>query len=126
MGRPVNKRYFGLLDDGTNITINCKVGGNAASDQGMIIKQRSVNKFKVDDSKLGSGNEGVCTLVNKAVSALLDNEMSIDAVIAGGTTSGGIRIKKLYNRTCRDFSNNKYKWAVSNDSTASLFVLTPI
>ena len=126
MGRPVNKRYFGLLDDGTNITINCKVGANAASDQGMIIKQRSVNKFKVDDSKLGSGNEGVCTLVNKAVSALLDNEMSIDGVIAGGTTSGGIRIKKLYNRTCRDFNNNRYKWAVQNDSTVSLFVLTAI
>ena len=126
MGRPVNKRYFGALADGTNITINCKVGGNAASDQGMIINQRSVNKFRVDDSKLGSGNEGVCTLVNKAVSALLDNEMSIDAVIAGGTTSGGIRIKKLYNRTCRDFNNNRYTWAVQNDSTVSLFVLTPI
>ena len=125
MGRPVNKRYFGALADGTNITINCKVGGNAASDQGMIINQRSVNKFKVDDSKLGSGNEGVCTLVNKAVSALLDNEMSIDAVIAGGTTSG-VKIKKLYNRTCRDFNNNRYTWTVQNDSTVSLFVLTPI
>ena len=124
MGRPVNKRRLGLLDDGTNITINCKVGANAASAQGMILKQRSVNKFKVDDSKLGTGNEGVCTLVNKAVGALSDNEMSIDGVIAGGTQ--GIKIKKLYNRTCRDFNNNKYKWAVQNDSTVSLFVLTPI
>ena len=124
MGRPVNKRYFGLLDDGTNITINCKVGGNAASAQGMILKQRSVNKFKVDDNKTGTGNEGVCTLVNKAVGSLLANEMSIDGVIAGGTQ--GIKIKKLYNRTCRDFNNNKYKWVVQNDSTVSLFVLTPI
>ena len=124
MGRPINKRFFGTLADGTNITINCKVGGNAASAQGMIINQRSVNKFRVDDSKLGTGNEGVCTLVNKAVGALLDNEMSIDGVIAGG--SQGIKIKKLYNRTCRDFNNNKYKWAVQNDSTVSLFVLTPI
>jgi hypothetical protein len=90
----------------------------------MILKQRSVNKFKVDDNKLGTGNEGVCTLVNKAVGALSANEMSIDGVIAGGAQ--GIKIKKLYNRTCRDFSNNKYKWTVQNDSTVSLFVLTPI
>ena len=124
MGRPVNKRRFGLLDDGTNVTINCKVGSNAASAQGMILTQRSVNKFKVDDAKTGDGNEGVCTLVNKAVGALSANEMSIDGVIAGGAQ--GIKIKKLYNRTCRDFSNNKYKWAVQNDSTVSLFVLTPI
>jgi hypothetical protein len=124
MGRPINKRFFGVLDDGTNITINCKVGGNAASDQGMIIKQRTVNKFRVDDSKLGTGNEGVCKLVNKAVGALLDDEMSIDGVIAGGLQ--GIKIKKLYNRTCRDFNNNRYKWVVQNDSTVSLLVLTPI
>ena len=124
MGRPINKRNFGLLADGTNITINCQVAANAASAQGMILKQRSVNKFKVDDSKLGTGNEGVCTLVNKAVGALSDNEMSIDGVIAGGAQ--GIKIKKLYNRTCRDFSNNKYKWTVQNDSTVSLLVLTAI
>jgi len=124
MGRPVNKRRFGLLDDGTNLTINCKVGANAASAQGMILKQRSVNKFKVDDSKLGTGNEGVCVLVNKAVGALSDNEMSIDGVIAGGAQ--GIKIKKLYNRTCRDFDNNKYTYTVQNDSTVSLLVLTRI
>ena len=124
MGRPINKRFFGVLADGTNITINCKVGGNAASDQGMIIKQRTVNKFRVDDSKLGTGNEGVCKLVNKAVGALLDDEMSIDGVIAGGLQ--GIKIKKLYNRTCRDFNNNRYQWVVQNDSTVSLLVLTPI
>ena len=133
MGRPVNKRRFGLLDDGTNITINCQVAANAESAQGYIIRQRSVNKFLVNDAKdgtkqtaagAGTGNVGVCTLVNKAQGALDANEMSIDGVVAGGAQ--GIKIKKLYNRTCRDFSNNKYKWAVSNDSTASLLVLTAI
>ena len=133
MGRPVNKRRFGLLDDGTNITINCKVGSNAASAQGMILKQRSVNKFLVNDLKTGTkktaagagtGNVSVCTLVNKAQGALSANEMSIDGVVAGGAQ--GIKIKKLYNRTCRDFSNNKYKYTVSDDSTVSLLVLTAI
>ena len=45
MGRPVNKRFFGALDDGTNITINCQVASNSESAVGYIIAQRSVNKF---------------------------------------------------------------------------------
>jgi hypothetical protein len=99
---------------------------------GYIIRQRSVNKFLVNDAKdgtkqtaagAGTGNVGVCTLVDKADGALGANEMSIMGYITGGSQ---VRIKKFYNRTCRDFSNNKYKWAVSNDSTASLLVLTAI
>ena len=134
MGRPINKRFFGALDDGTNITINCQVASNAESAQGYIIRQRSVNKFLVNDTKdgtktsvggSGTGNVGVCTLVDKAQGSLGANEMSIDGYLStgGGTV---IRIKKLYNRTCRDFSNNRYKWAVSNDSTVSTIILTAI
>ena len=132
MGRPINKRNFGLLADGTNITINCQIAANAESALGYIIRQRSVNKFLVNDTingtkqtaaGAGTGNVGVCTLVDKADGALGANEMSIMGYITGGSQ---VRIKKFYNRTCRDFSNNKYKWAVSNDSTASLLVLTAI
>lgn len=133
MGRPVNKRNFGLLDDGTNITINCQVGSNAESETGYILRQRSVNKFLVNDTKdgtkttpagSGTGNVSVCTLVDKAPGSLAANEMSITGLIAGAGTP--IRIKKFYNRTCRDFSNNRYKWSVSNDSTASQLVLVAI
>lgn len=134
MGRPVNKRFFGALDDGTNITINCQVASNAESAQGYIIRQRSVNKFLVNDLKngtkqavggSGTGNVGVCTLVDKAQGSLGANEMSIDGFLStgGGTT---VRIKKLYNRTCRDFNNVRYKWTVSNDSTVSVLLLTAI
>ena len=132
MGRPINKRNFGLLADGTNITINCQIAANAESALGYIIRQRSVNKFLVNDTidgtkqtaaGAGTGNVGVCTLVNKADGALDANEMSIMGYITVGSQ---VRIKKFYNRTCRDFSNNKYKWAVQNDSTASLLVLTAI
>lgn len=132
MGRPVNKRYFGPLDDGTNLTINCQVGTNAESQTGYIIRQRSSNKFLVNDTKdgtkktpsgTGTGNVSVCTLVDKADGDLAANEMSIMGYIAGGSQ---VRIKKFYNRTCRDFNNVKYKWEVQNDSTASLIVLTAI
>tara|TARA_R110000851_G_scaffold78117_1_gene172313 strand:+ start:641 stop:1012 length:372 start_codon:yes stop_codon:yes gene_type:complete len=123
MGRPVNKRFFGTLADGTNITINCQVAGNAESAVGMILSQRSVNKFNVDDSKTGGGNIGICTLVDKADGALGANEMSINAQDDQG---GTIRISKLYNRTCKDFSNNRYTWEIEDDSTTSIMRVTAI
>jgi hypothetical protein len=132
MGRPVNKRNFGLLDDGTNITINCQVASNSESAVGYIIKQKSGNKFLVNDAKdgtktstagSGTGNVGVCTLVDKVDGGLAANEMSIQGQLSTGAQ---VRIKKLYNRTCRDFNNVRYKWVVQNDSTTSLIVLTAI
>jgi hypothetical protein len=133
MGRPVNKRYFGLLADGTNITINCQVDSNSESESGYIISQRSVNKFLVNDTKTGTktsvggsgtGNVSVCTLVDKASGSLGANEMSIQGTIAGGGDQ--VRVSKLYNRTCRDFSNNRYTWSISDDSTESIMVLVAI
>jgi hypothetical protein len=132
MGRPVNKRKFGLLDDGTNITINCQVASNSESTTGYIIKQKSGNKFLVNDTKdgtktstagTGTGNVGICTLVDKADGGLGANEMSIQGELSSGRQ---VRIKKLYNRTCRDFNNVRYKWTVDNDSTASRIILTAI
>ena len=124
MGRPVNKRNFGALADGTNLTINCKVAGNGASAVGMIKRQRSNNKFLVDDAKDDSVNEGVCTLVNKASGSLGSNEMSINGQIAA--TGQSVFIKRLYNRTCRDFENRRYTYAISDDSTVSQLLLTEI
>jgi len=51
--------------------------------------------------------------------------MSINGTISG---SGGnqVRVAKLYNRTCRDFNNNRYTWEVQNDSTETILVLTAI
>jgi hypothetical protein len=134
MGRPVNKRNFGLLDDGTNFTVNVQVASNSESEQGYILRQRSVNKFLVNDLKTGTkttvggsgtGNVGICTLVDKASGSLDANEMSIQGTLDDGTGSQ-VRIKKLYNRTCRDFNNNRYTYVIQNDSTASIMVLTAI
>jgi len=127
MGRPINKRYFGLTSgsagtEGNNITINCQVGSNAESAQGIILAQRSVRTFKVNDAANGTGNEGICTLVDAAAGSLGANEMSIVGFVNGTS----VRIAKLYNRTCRDFSNNRYKWEVTDDSSANYIVLTAI
>ena len=124
MGRPVNKKYFGALADGTNLTVNCKVGSNSATEQGMIVSQRSVNKFKVDDSKLGTGNEGVCTLVAKASGSLAADEMSINGIIVASGES--VWVTKIYIRTCRDENNNRYTWSVEDDSSVSYMALVAI
>ena len=125
MGRPVNKRNFGAIDGAdANFNVNVKVGVNSISNAGIILSQRSVNKFKVDDANDGSGNEGICTLVDKDAGALGNNEMNLLGYVGG--TGDGVRVKKIYNRTCRDFSDNRYSWTLSDDSTASVMVLTAL
>jgi hypothetical protein len=147
MGRPLNKRWFGRLADAEdarfapkndtffNITVNVQVGANAESESGYIIRQRSTTKFLVNDNKEGEnfalgdtgaeGNVGICKLVDKASGALAANEMSIQGTLSDGTGTQ-VRVKKLYNRTCRDFNNNRYTWAIENDSTETILRLTPL
>ena len=133
MGRPLNKKFFGLLDDGTNITVNCQIGSNAESTVGYILRQRSSKRFLVNDKKTGTnklvgdteagngqGNVGVCQLVNAADGALGANEMSI----MGEFNGQGIRIAKLTNKIAVDYNGTRYKWSVTNDSTTSILSLT--
>ena len=133
MGRPLNKKFFGLLDDGTNITVNCQIGSNAESTVGYILRQRSSKRFLVNDKKTGTnklvgdteagngqGNVGVCQLVNAADGALSANEMSI----MGEFNGQGIRIAKLTNKIAVDFNGIRYKWSITNDSTTSILALT--
>ena len=129
MGRPLNKKFFGLLTDGTNITVNCQVGANAESAVGYILRQRSQKRFLVNDAKdgtavlpggAGTGNVSVCQLVNAADGALGANEMSI----MGEFNGQGIRIAKLTNKIAVDFNGTRYKWTITNDSTTSILSLT--
>lgn len=124
MGRPINKRFLGALADGTNITINCKVGSNSVTDQGAILSQRSESKFNVDDDKTLGGNTGICTLVAKDPGNLAANEMSINGNVVA--TGASVFVTKLHNRTCRDSNGNRYKWSIEDDSTASLMQLVAI
>ena len=146
MGRPLNKKWFGRLADADddrfkplndtffNIAINVQVAANAETESGIILRQRTTTKFLVNDLKdgtkltpsgSGTGNVGVCTLVDKAAGSLDANEMSIQGTI-NGTDGTQVRIKKLYNRTCRDFDNNRYTWEIENDSTETVLRLTAI
>lgn len=149
MGRPVNKRYFGKpadADDNVlypvtgdtffNLTIAVQVASNAETASGYILQQRSTTRFLVNDlntgtkrtpSGAGTGNVGICKLVDSPAGSLGANEMVIVGYISGAGVGGEpIRIKKLYNRTCRDFNNVRYKWSIQDDSSVTALILTVI
>lgn len=144
MGRPINDRYFGNTANGGgdlsgegNLTAIVKVGSNSVSETGIVLSQRSETKFKVNDTATGTavnadgtqrdgtagtGNVGFCTLVDKDVPAA--NEMVLKGYVGG--SGDGVNIRKMHNRTCFDFNNNRYKWEIQDDSTANILVLTAI
>lgn len=129
MGRPLNKRYFGTTASGgdesneENLSVSVKVGANAATDLGIIVSQRSETKFNVDDNPAGGGNTGVCSLVNKATGSLAADEMSLQGYV---DNASAVYIRKVHNRTMIDFNDNRYTWAIEDDSTANRLVLTAI
>lgn len=111
MGRPVNKRYFGVVGS-ANIKVRAKIGDNAEGD-GYIVSQRSTRKFKVT---VGA-DTGICTLVNKSNGALAANEMIVNVVTDAGDT---VQATKLYNRVVITEGNTKVAWnfTTANDDGA--------
>lgn len=108
MGRPVNKRYFGVAGS-ANIKVRAKIGANT-EDDGYIVKQRGTRRFKVT---VGA-NTGICTLVNKSTGALGANEMILNVVDDAGNT---VQVTKLYNRVAITEGTTKVKWNFSTSNT---------
>lgn len=104
MGRPVNKKYFGVAGS-ANIRVRAKIGDNAEGD-GFIVSQRSTRKFRVT---VGA-NTGICTLVNKSNGELAANEMIVNVVTDAGQT---VQATKLYNRVAITEGNTKVAWNFS-------------
>ena len=131
MGRPLNPRYFGTTvengvarQDEENLSVAVKVGSNSVSTTGIVLRQRSETRFRVNDSPDGTGNSGVCELVDAEPNQLTDDQMILRGFISGTLTS--VNIRKVHNRTMIDFANNRYKWEIQDDSTANVLVLYPV
>ena len=122
MGRPVNKRNFGTVAGATdNFTVIADVGTGGIVENAYILSQRATNRFNIQ----AGANAGICTLVDKSdVNTLGNNEMVIKGYVNG--SGDGVTIKKLYNRTCRDFNNNRYTWSIADDSTESIMTIVAI
>jgi hypothetical protein len=120
MGRPVNKRYLGDPADGTSLTVRAYVD-SGIDEQAYIVNQKGTNKFTV------SNNAGtvstICRLANVAVAAIDEGEMVLEGMNIAGDR---VVIKKMFNRTATDFSNNRYTWELQDDSTDTVLRLTAI
>jgi hypothetical protein len=112
MGRPVNKRFFGVAGS-ANIKVRAKIGNNDEG-EGFIVSQRGTRKFRVT---VGS-NTGICTLVNKSTGALGANEMIINVTTDAGNT---VQVTKLYNRLAQIEAGTenvtKVRWNFSSSTT---------
>jgi hypothetical protein len=120
MGRPINKRFFGATGVDATPKIPARFHDGSNLIEGKILSQRGTNKFNCSND--GDTITKVCRLVNE-ISPNAEGEMSLIGIGAGGSS---VIIKKLFNRTATDWDNNRYTWALEDDSTESILRLTAI
>ncbi len=141
MGRPLKKDIYGtkvtrsFTTGQAGIVVQGYFGGALASDY-QIVKQRGkstyvVLKTSTDEFTEAESIPGSITGTNLKVGKLVSGEPAANGEIrilgsATGQTPGDIAIAKLTKRLARDFSGNKYKWYLDNDSSADVLVLIPV
>ncbi len=127
MGRPLRKDINGVDVIGTpvsntGITVEFYDGSTNQTD-GVIIKQRGASTFMV--ARRGSlGTRYVAKLVSGQPAAAY--EMRIRGSTTGLLDQNLVAIRKLTKRIAIDFSGNRYKWRLENDSSADYIVLTAL
>ena len=127
MGRPLNKRYFGTTGTGTgtglltgnNLPIRFKSGGTVY--EGFIVKQVGSRRFKCSTDD-GTTAVEKCLLTAGTSSDPANNGEAVLLGLLNG--SQPISIRRLTNRIAIDFSSNRYKWTLTDDSTETLLILT--
>ena len=127
MGRPLNKRYFGATGTGTgtglltgnNLPIRFKTGGTVY--EGFIAKQVGSRRFKCSTDD-GTTAVAKCLLTAGTNSDPVNNGEAVLLGLLNG--SQPISIRELTNRIAIDFSSNRYKWTLTDDSTETLLILT--
>ena len=132
MGRPINKRWFGTTGTGTgsglfvgnNLPIRFKLGGTVY--EGYITKQTGSHRYKVstDDGTTATGT----VYLKDAILPASNGDAALvgirTALVGGGVTT--VLIRDLRSRIAIDFSGNRYKWTLQDDSTETLIRLTAI
>jgi hypothetical protein len=128
MGRALKKDVNGVdvintpAAAATGITCEFYDGSTNQVD-GILIKQRGSRTYVV--ARIGTpGTLFTNTLVTGTPSAA--GEMRIRGSTTGNLDTGLVSIAKLTKRVATDFSGNRYKWFLENDSSADYIVLTAI
>jgi len=128
MGRPLRKDVNGVdalntpASTATGITCEFYDGSTNRTD-GILIKQRGASSFMV--ARIGSPTTRyVARLVTGTPAA--EYEMRIRGSTSGMLDANLVSIRKLTKRIAIDFSGNRYKWFLENDSSADYIVLTAL
>ena len=128
MGRPLKKDVNGVdalnTPASTATGITCEFYDGATNQvDGILIKQRGASSFMV--ARIGTpGTRFVARLVTGTPAAAF--EMRIRGSTTGNLDTGLVSIRKLTKRIAIDFSGNRYKWFLENDSSADYIVLTAL
>ena len=132
MGRPVNKKYFGILGVDATPKIPVQAAGlpdkDVVAEGGVadlyIVKQKSARRFLVRHTE--DNSQGVCRLVDKILGVDDSSQIATGEMVIIGYTSTGVAktIRSLTNRVATDFNGVRYKWSVVDDSTTTVLVLT--
>ena len=123
MGRPIKKLNFGTAA-GADKGILVSARLSSTTRQSYIIKQVGSNKYDVYNATDGTFR------VKLAQGTSFAADTALTAVMVGftdpGSDSSRVAIKKLTQYRAVDFSGNKYKWTLVNDSSTDYIQLTAI
>jgi len=143
MGRPLHKDIFGTLvtrsfqSTEVGIKVAGYFGGTLNTDY-QIVKQRGKSTFVVmrqatDNFTEAESIPGSITGTNLRVGKLVSGTPSANGEIriVGFTQpyqadGNSVAIAKLTKRIATDFSGNRYKWYLENDSSTDVIVLTAV
>lgn len=122
MANRLSKKYFGATGSAStpHLPIRFKSGGTVY--EGFIINQVSARRFKCSTDN-GTTAIEICKLVQGTNSDPVNNS---EATLVGFLNGAPIALRKINFRTAADFSGNRYKWTLSDDSTETLIILTSI
>ena len=110
MGRPLNKRNFGIpTADGNEIKVRFRATGQAEAN-GWIVKQLGSKKFRCTD---GTNTED-CTLADKAQGTLAVADMTITVKDDGGTAR---QVTKIAGRKVTLDTGASIAWNMSDSTT---------
>jgi hypothetical protein len=141
MGRPLNKDVNGVkvTRSATTTQAGIRVEGYFGGALGLdyqLVKQRGkktfvVLKASVDALTDGESIPGTITGTNLKTGVLVSGQPAANGEIRirGNLSSNSgtlVAIAKLTKRLATDFSGNRYKWRLENDSSNDYIVLTAI
>ena len=127
MGRPLRKDINGVDVIGTpasatGITVQFHDGSTLRSD-GIVLKQRGAKTFVV--ARIGAPTVRFTCVLQSAEPAAA-GQMRLRGSTTGLLDQNLVAIAKITKRIATDFSSNRYKWFLENDSSADYIVLVAV